>query len=142
MSASPRQLLAAARTIESTAAVLPGATSWARSAAFMARLSLESAVDQRWRSLGHDLAECSWRTKLLALRWFAPEASAASIHQTWTSLSRACHHHHYELAPTATELEGWFDQVDAALLALTTPPAHGAAPIPDTATTQPSDGTP
>ncbi len=32
-------------------------------------------------------------------------------YQVWGALSRACHHHSYELAPTAGELEGWITWV-------------------------------
>lgn len=40
----------------------------------------------------------------LSNRDLAREAAAA-----WTDLSRACHHHSYALAPTATELRGLLD---------------------------------
>jgi hypothetical protein len=44
-------------------------------------------------------------------------------------LSRACHHHPYELAPTPGELRGWLDAVDDALAALAaaSPQAGGGA---------------
>ena len=34
--------------------------------------------------------------------------SCARIGHAWSALSRACHHHAYELAPTAGELQSWF----------------------------------
>jgi 3',5'-cyclic AMP phosphodiesterase CpdA len=34
----------------------------------------------------------------------------ADVRAAWASLSRACHHHHYELGPTAAELERWMLQ--------------------------------
>jgi hypothetical protein len=38
---------------------------------------------------------------------------AARAGHAWSALSRACHHHPYELAPTAAELQGWLAVVDA-----------------------------
>ena len=37
------------------------------------------------------------------------EESAASTAAAWSDLSRACHHHPYELAPTANELRDVLD---------------------------------
>jgi hypothetical protein len=34
------------------------------------------------------------------------------VRTAWAALSRACHHHPYELAPTAPELAHWLDAVD------------------------------
>ena len=34
---------------------------------------------------------------------------AGRIHATWHGLTRSCHIHVYELAPTAAELEGWLE---------------------------------
>ena len=36
----------------------------------------------------------------------------AQLHEAWGSLSRACHHHPYELAPTAGELATWIHVVE------------------------------
>ena len=36
----------------------------------------------------------------------------ARLHETWGALSRACHHHPYELAPTAAELARWIEVVE------------------------------
>jgi hypothetical protein len=43
------------------------------------------------------------------------------------ALSRACHYHPYELAPTAAELTGWLDQ---AAQVLTQIQAASTAPLP------------
>jgi hypothetical protein len=49
------------------------------------------------------------RTQLICLRSYLEDAPlAARTSHTWSALSRACHHHAYELAPTSTELEDWF----------------------------------
>jgi hypothetical protein len=34
------------------------------------------------------------------------------LHSTWGALSRACHHHPYELAPTVEELAAWIGVVE------------------------------
>jgi hypothetical protein len=36
-------------------------------------------------------------------------------------LSRACHHHAYELAPTAEELTGWLAETERVIAALAPP---------------------
>ena len=43
----------------------------------------------------------------------AQQQLAARIAHTWSALSNACHYHSYELVPTAGELEGWIETVDA-----------------------------
>jgi hypothetical protein len=35
------------------------------------------------------------------------------VAHAWAALSHACHHHPYELSPTAEELERWMDTVEA-----------------------------
>ena len=56
------------------------------------------------------MERCTWYAQLLCLTSYlsnqdlAREAAAA-----WTGLSRACHHHPYELAPTANELRDLLD---------------------------------
>ena len=36
----------------------------------------------------------------------------AHVRTAWAALGRACHHHPYELAPTAPEFEDWLHAVD------------------------------
>ena len=40
-----------------------------------------------------------------------PEISE-DAHSAWAALSRACHHHEYDLAPTTPEIELWISQVE------------------------------
>jgi hypothetical protein len=48
------------------------------------------------------------RVQLIFLRTYLGDAELAGrAGHAWSALSRACHHHAYELAPTAAELEGW-----------------------------------
>ena len=86
---------------------------WPRASALLARQALEAALDDFWRDKGIDLARCSSRAQLICLRTYYPDKDAARhAYQIWGALSRACHHHSYELAPTAGELEGWIAGVD------------------------------
>lgn len=49
------------------------------------------------------------RTQLICLRSYLGDAAlAARAGHAWSALRRACHHHPYELAPTAGELSSWF----------------------------------
>ena len=81
---------------------------WPRASALLARQALEAALDDFWQEKGIDLVRCSARAQLICLRTYYPDKAAArQAYQVWGALSRACHHHSYELAPTAGELEGW-----------------------------------
>jgi len=59
------------------------------------------------------------RPQLICLRgYLKDDALAGQAQQLWSSLSRACHHHPYELAPTVGELEGWMEASGALLASL------------------------
>jgi hypothetical protein len=88
---------------------------WPRASALLARQALEMALDDFWRSKRPGVEVCSTHAQLLCLREFWPDREEAGhIHHAWNALTRACHHHPYELAPTAGELEGWFGVVETA----------------------------
>jgi hypothetical protein len=56
------------------------------------------------------------RAQLLCLpSCFEDPQISRTISYTWAALSNACHHHVYELAPTAAEIAGWIDTVEAML---------------------------
>ena len=56
------------------------------------------------RALGFE--GCPLRTQLICLRSYLEDAGlAARAGHAWSALSRACHHHRYELAPTSGELQ-------------------------------------
>ena len=85
---------------------------WPRPAALLARQALEQAVDEYWRSRGLKLGDCSTTAQLLCLTEYMKDGElAAEAHHVWASLSRACHHHPYDLAPTAGELDRWVGAV-------------------------------
>ncbi len=85
---------------------------WPRVSALLARQALEASVLALWESRTLDLQGCSMLTQLICLRTYLGDADlAARAGHAWSALSRACHHHPYELAPTAAELGGWFSVV-------------------------------
>jgi hypothetical protein len=49
------------------------------------------------------------RAQLLVLRQTVGPSLAAKADHAWATLSRACHQHPYEFAPTATELGRWVE---------------------------------
>jgi hypothetical protein len=69
-------------------------------------------VRQKWDSRALDLHLCPFRVQLVCLRLYLrdPDLAARAGH-AWSALRRACHHHPYELAPTAMELRGWLTVV-------------------------------
>lgn len=92
---------------------------WPRAAALLARQALEDALDRLWRLSVPQMRQASRRTQMICLGMLLKdEALIADVRAVWSSLSRACHHHHYELAPTAAELEGWIQQTEHLLTAL------------------------
>jgi hypothetical protein len=53
------------------------------------------------------------RVQLILLRAYLGDTDLAGrAAHAWSALSRACHHHAYELAPTAAELEDWLSVVE------------------------------
>ena len=104
---TPDQLVSSARALikipESD-----GAGLWPRTAAVLGRQAIESALRQYWRLRQPGLEHCSNHAQLLCLVAYLNKKELA--HETadaWAALSRACHHHPYELSPTADELHGW-----------------------------------
>lgn len=91
---------------------------WSRATAWILRLALEQSVDELWARLAPDLLRCPMRAQLLALRSYAGPDTAAQVATVWAALSRAAHHHDYELAPGVTELRRWRDQTAAIALVL------------------------
>ena len=109
----PAELLAAARDLLKRADPQTAGL-WPRAAALLARQALEAGLDEFWRGKGVALDGCSMRTQLICLRGYLDHDAAGRIDHAWAALSQACHHHAYDLAPAAGELEGWME-VAAAL---------------------------
>jgi hypothetical protein len=125
----PTEILAAARRLlDHTDARAAGV--WSRAAALLARQAFEIGLDDHWRSRGVALDRLATRPQLICLSAYLPNRDvAARASHAWSALSRACHHHPYELAPTPGELRGWLDAVDDALaaMAVASPQAGGGA---------------
>jgi hypothetical protein len=85
---------------------------WPRASAILGLEVLEASLHRLWKSRGLDLQGCTMRTQLICLpRYLDDGGLAARAGHAWTALSRACHHHPYELAPTAAELGSWLSVV-------------------------------
>ncbi len=75
----------------------------ARVAALLTRTALEDVVDAMCRANGLDVRRASMRVKLACLRAVSADgAGDAAI--AWWGLSRACHQHAYEIAPSHLEV--------------------------------------
>jgi hypothetical protein len=108
---TPEELLAAARRlIERPDAATAGV--WPRAAAFLARHALEVAITALWaaKPQATGLSESSMRSQILCLTAYLDQDTAARAAYLSAALSRACHYHSYELAPTATELTRWLNE--------------------------------
>jgi hypothetical protein len=86
---------------------------WPRACALLTRQALEISLDDFWRSHSPGVEHASMRAQLLCLKSFVDEDAAERASHVWWALSRACHHHPYELAPTADELTAWIQDVEA-----------------------------
>jgi hypothetical protein len=107
---TPEELLTAARRlIDRPDAAIAGA--WPRAAALLARQALERAMTVLWAAdpQATGLAGGKMRSQLLCLTAYLDQDTAARAAYLSAALSRACHYHSYELAPTAAELTGWLD---------------------------------
>jgi hypothetical protein len=80
---------------------------WPRACAWIIRLALEETLDQYWSRVLPEAASCGMRAQLLLLPAYADISTAQRAREAWTGLSRAVHHHAYDLAPTAAELRTW-----------------------------------
>ena len=104
---------------------------WPRSAAVLARQALEQGLDDFWGARAPRVREVSRHAQLLCLGAYLQDDKVVSgVRSAWHGLSRACHHHVYELSPTATELERWLDAVDALLAYDPIRPTPSSGPRP------------
>jgi hypothetical protein len=114
---SPAALVAAARAVLDRADALPG-SAWSRATALLARQALEEALADFWRRVAPGAEDGTFTAKLLCLRGYVPAEVATDAHQVWAALSDACHHHAYDLAPTAGELHRWVERTAELVAAL------------------------
>jgi hypothetical protein len=81
---------------------------WPRAASYLARQALEQGLEEFWQL---ELLESSEPRPGLS-------CCVCGAAHAWNALSRACHHHPYELAPTEQELSNWIADVERVTVAL------------------------
>lgn len=126
---SPAALVAAARAVLDRPDALPG-SAWSRATALLARQALEEALADFWRRAAPGTEDGTFTAKLLCLRGYVPSEVAADAHQVWAALSDACHHHAYDLAPTAGELHRWVGRTAELVAALAAAAGAGGGALP------------
>ncbi|WP_433826626.1 hypothetical protein ACQP2E_31610 [Actinoplanes sp. CA-015351] len=78
---------------------------WPRACAWLLRYELETAMDRYWQRACPEIGQArAQRHKLLLLGHYAGPEIGQRASYLWWALSRAGHHHTYELGITATEL--------------------------------------
>jgi hypothetical protein len=78
---------------------------WPRAAALLARQAIEAEMLELWLVRAPGLEFCTTHAQLLCLPDYIRDREIAeSAALAWNSLTRICHHHPYELLPTAAEL--------------------------------------
>jgi hypothetical protein len=81
---------------------------WPRATALLGRQAIEGALRDLWKLRAPGVEKCSARSQLLCLPFYLGEdVLAERVAYAWSALSRACHQHPYELAPTSPELLGF-----------------------------------
>lgn len=77
----------------------------ARAACWVARRHLEAMVPELLRRRGLEPGTASMRVQLICLSAASREDQTLTtkLAMAWDQLSRACHHHAYELTPTSSE---------------------------------------
>jgi hypothetical protein len=87
---------------------------WPRAVAVLGRQALEHALDDFWSAEAPLVRAVPRHPQLVCLGAYLPAGDVVSgVRAAWHGLSRACHHHVYELPPTAEELGRWLDAVEA-----------------------------
>jgi hypothetical protein len=92
---------------------------WPRAAALLARQALEQGIEAYWRKREVALDRLSTRPQLICLSpYLGNKDLAGRAAHAWSSLTRACHHHPYDLPPGHAELENWLASVGDILTAM------------------------
>jgi hypothetical protein len=108
-----RRLDAADRLLKDPSLLAEGV--WPRACAWLIRLALEHAIDHHWQQHHPQVAASSRRAQLIVLTRVVDAELGHRATELWYALSRAAHHHAYELAPTAAELRSWHTGVGVAV---------------------------
>lgn len=87
---------------------------WPRAAALLGRQALEEGIDDFWGRNLPNMKRASRTTQLACLDQYLGDSDLVNgVRIAWAALSRACHHHAYELSPTAPELDHWLATVES-----------------------------
>lgn len=133
---SPVEILNLSRAVLNGTHAIPTAHV-SRAAALLARQALEDSINDLCDSAGASMRTARTRSRLVSLRILVGNEVADLAAVAWGSLSNVCHHHAYELTPTAGEIQHLIDLVDRlTALAPTTTHSAGAetlAHLPDVA---------
>lgn len=100
---TPVELVEQARRLleEPTPATVSG---WSRAAALLARQALELQLREFWSVRLAGAERLNMRAQLNCARVYLDSEIAGELAYAWYALSRATHHHPYELDPTREEL--------------------------------------
>ncbi len=98
---------------------------WQRAVALLARQALEASIGSALATRAPGIERCPARAQLLCLPSYVSTEVGLEAGYLWSVLSRACHQHAYELAPTWEELAMWLERVESvnAVLLRTSEPA-------------------
>jgi hypothetical protein len=98
------------------------------------RLAIERALDEFWDQHLPAIRKASRRAQLLVFTRRVNADIGRRYHQLWSELSRAAHHHAYELTPTAGELRAWHREAVALAIAIRRIQQPSPAPTPRSGT--------
>ncbi|GAA4682371.1 hypothetical protein GCM10023215_15450 [Pseudonocardia yuanmonensis] len=115
-----RRLAVADRILKEPELVEHGA--WPRTCTWLIRLAFEHGLDDFWATHDPAIAEVTRRAQLLTLTRTIDQDLGSRATELWHTLSRAAHHHAYELAPTGPELRSWHHDVHTLVTTLAAPP--------------------
>jgi len=79
-------------------------SAWPRAATLLARQAVETALSAFWAIRAPGVGRLNMRAQLGCARVYLNPDLAGDLAYTWHGLSRATHHHPYELDPTRDEL--------------------------------------
>lgn len=111
MTTDARRRLAVADRILAEPELVEGGA-WPRACTWLIRLAFEHGLDDFWAA--HNPAVGTLRNRRAQLLLLTRTIDAGLGHRStalWHALSRAAHHHAYELAPTGIELRSWHTEV-------------------------------
>jgi hypothetical protein len=103
-------------------------SAWARAAALLARQALEHALAGYWAVRLPGAERLTMRAQLNCAHMYLGRQLAGGLTYTWYALSRATHHHPYELDPTREELASLIESASLLVKALAVNSGSATAP--------------